>query len=439
MKVHHQRSLRALITGSLLVPLAGLTSSAVLADGEQTPPGPQPIARACTGVPQQYAPFTDIEGNQFEEAILCLAYALVTQGGAGGAPADQYVPQGEVRRDAMASFVVRLMDAADASDRGNAVRALPPYDGTPSFSDISGNTHEATISRLADAGIVKGGPAGAPADRYVPSGDVTRAQMASFLDRALEYLIGAPVTTTDDYYSDDRGDVHEQSINDVSSVGIAAGRAPGTYAPLGLVDRDNMAAFLARTLGELQERGAIGAVRGEAITVTPDDTTPGRLALSNPDRGFSTDDRSYSVSGLVPSEEYRITVVDATTTTAREDGQTAFTREQGTDLAAVGPQRTADITAVDGTTPVNNTGDATARTQNDLADSGTAVFTAGSNGTGMFVLDLDQGGELVLPVVYRNGGPMNAAADGGRSPRLELGPDGVPVEAHDVGGAFRAE
>lgn len=111
----------------------------------------------------------------------------------------------------------------------------------------------------------------------------------------------------------------------------------------------------------------------------------------------------------------------------------------GTDLAAVGPQRTADITAVDGTTPVNNTGDATARTQNDLADSGTAVFTAGSNGTGMFVLDLDQGGELVLPVVYRNGGPMNAAADGGRSPRLELGPDGVPVEAHDVGGAFRAE
>lgn len=439
MKVHHQRALRALITGSLLVPLAGLTTGSALADGEQTPPGPQPIREACAGVPAAYEPFTDVEGNQFKEAILCLAYAKVTQGGAGGAPANRYVPEGEVRRDAMASFVVRLMDAADASDSGSSVRALPPYDGTPSFSDIRGNTHEATISRLADAGIVKGGPGSAPDDRYVPSGDVTRAQMASFLDRALEYLIGKPVTTTDDYYTDDRGDVHEQSINDISSVGIAAGRTPGSYAPLGLVDRDNMAAFLARTLGELGERGAIGAVRGEAITVTPDDTTPGRLALANPDEGIPTDDRTYEIAGLVPGQEYRITVVDATTTKQREDGQTMFTAEQGTSLAAVGPKRTADITSVNGAAPENNTGDGTARTRNAAGDSGTAVFTAGENGRAGFVLDLDKGGELVLPVVYRNGGPGNTPSDGGRSPRLELGADGVPVEAYDVGGGFRAE
>ena len=45
----------------------------------------------------------------------------------------------------------------------------------------------------------------------------------------------------------------------------------------------------------------------------------------------------------------------------------------------------------------------------------------------------------MIPVVYRNGGAGNAASDGGTSARLELGDDGVPVEAYDVGGAFRAE
>jgi hypothetical protein len=412
-------------------------STAASADGEQVPPAAQSTDRFCAGVPRDFQPFSDVEGNQFQIAIECVAYAQVARGGPGDAPSDRYVPDGEVRRDAMASSVVRVMDLADQLDAGEDIRALPPYDGTPSFSDIAGNTHEAAISRLADAGAVQGGSGGAGSGRYGPGGQVTRGQMATFLDRSLEYLLGQPITTPDDYYTDDRGDVHELGINDVSSVGIASGRAPGTYAPGGLVDRDNMAVFLARTLGELEEREAIQPVPAP-LSVTPDDTTPGRLAFANPDRA-STDNRTYQVSGLIAGQEYRITVVDATTTTRRDDGQTVFTRDGDTNLAAVGPRRSADILTVDGAAPKNNTGDGTDLSPTDPADTGTAVFVAAS-GTAGFVLDLDgSGNELVIPVVYRNGGPGNDLSDGGSSPRLELGADGVPVEAYDVGGAFRSE
>jgi hypothetical protein len=198
-----------------------------------------------------------------------------------------------------------------------------------------------------------------------------------------------------------------------------------------------MAAFLARTLGELEELDAIEPLPAP-LNVTPDETTPGRLAFPNPDRA-TTDDRSYQVRGLVIGREYRITVVDATTTSLRGDGETVFTRDGDTNLAAVGPRRSADITTVDGTAPRNNAGDGTALAPTEPGDTGTAVFVAGS-ATASFVLDLDDGGnELVLPVVYRNGGPGNSLDDGGSSPRLELGPDGVPVEGYDVGGAFRSE
>lgn len=429
---------RTVLAGGLVFSLCALMSAPAAADGEQTTPGAQSIDAVCAGVPPDYEPFTDVDGHLFEDAILCLAYAKVTRGGPGGAPASSYLPQAPVSRDAMASFVARLMDTADRLDSGNAVTSLPPYDGTPAFSDIGGNTHEAAISRLADVGIVTGSAGGAGNDRYVPADQVTRAQMATFLERALRFLLGSPVTTTDDYYTDDSGDVHEPAINAVTSVGIAAGRSAQIYAPRGGVNRGSLAAFLARTLGELEERQAVRPLP-PPLRVTPDDTTPGRLALTNPDQ-LTTDDRTYHVSGLVSGQEYRITVVDANTTSLRADGETAFTRDGDTGLASVGPRRTADISSVNGTAPTNNTGDGTELGATEPGNTGTAVFIAGAGGTGSFVLDLDaSGNELVLPVVYRNGGPGNTPDDGGSSPRLEVGPDGVPVEVYDVGGAFRSE
>jgi hypothetical protein len=425
------RTLTALAAGALLLG----TAVPALAQGEQDPPGAQEVETSCEGVPAGYEPFTDVEGNQFEQEVLCLAYAKVTRGGAGGAPASSYSPEALVERGAMASFVARLMDLADSQDAGEQVRALPQYDGTPSFSDVAGTTHEASIGRLADAGIVTGGPAGFPADRYVPAGSVTRAQMATFLDRALEYLLGEPVSTTDDYYTDDAGNVHEPRINDVTSVGIAGGRAPDTYAPGALVDRDNMAAFLARTLGELEERRAVEPLAPPAeddITVEQKDDVAVN-AVTNPDR-TTADDRTYTVTGLAPGEEYRVTLVEASTVDGT-GSQAVFTEDGDTGLAAVGV-RTADLTTINGNPNVNNTGDGTARTRTDSTNGGTGVADATADGELTFVVDLDAGSEAVVPVVYRNGSQVNADADGGQSPRLELDEDGTAAEAVDTGGVF---
>lgn len=430
------RPLSALLAAALAVPAALLTAAPTLADGEQTPPGSQPVDAFCEGGPDGYAPFRDVEGNLFEDEILCLAYAKVARGGASGAAPDEYVPEGRVGRDAMASFVARLMDTADSLDTGDAVRALPDDDGSPAFSDIDGNTHVAAISRLADAGIVSGGPGDAPDDRYVPGGEVTRGQMATFLAQALEFLLDEPVTTPDDYYTDDTGDTHEQRINDVTSIGIAGGRAADTYAPGDPVDRDNMAAFLARTLAEMEERGAIEPLSPPAeddINVIQQDDVAVD-AVANPDAS-DTDDRTYHVTALAPGEEYRVTLVEARTLSETMTGETVFTEDADTGLAAVGT-RTADIVTVNGQPAENNAGDATARTPTDSTNGGTAVTNATGTGELSFVVDLDAGSEAVVPVVYRNGGPVNASADGGRSPRLELDDDGTAAEAHDLGGVF---
>jgi hypothetical protein len=97
------RKVRTVVAAGVLAPLCAFAALPAFADGEQTPPGAQSTTEVCQGVPSDYAPFTDVQGNLFEDQILCMAYAKVTRGGAGGAPASSYVPEALVGRDAMAS------------------------------------------------------------------------------------------------------------------------------------------------------------------------------------------------------------------------------------------------------------------------------------------------------------------------------------------------
>ena len=71
----------------------------------------------------------------------------------------------------MASFLARAL---------NLTRVQRDY-----FVDDSGSVHEDNINRIAAEGITVGcnSPAG---DRFCPNQPVTRAQMASFLARALD-------------------------------------------------------------------------------------------------------------------------------------------------------------------------------------------------------------------------------------------------------------
>lgn len=107
------------------------------------------------------------------------------------------------------------------------------------FRDDEGLTHEAAINRLAASGIT----AGCASGRFCPDGLVTRAQMATFLSRAF----GLPSSSTD-HFTDDEGIVHEAAINRLASSGITSGCASGRFCPNGVVTRGQMSAFLRRGL-----------------------------------------------------------------------------------------------------------------------------------------------------------------------------------------------
>lgn len=133
---------------------------------------------------------------------------------------------------------------------------LAPYDGENRFTDVAdGSTHVAPVNRLERVGVVQGGPGGRPADQYGPGLPVQRDQMASFVARTLGFVLDEDLcVTTTDFFDDDDGNVHEPCINALTDMGVVEGRSFGVYAPGGVVTRDQMAAFLMRAMDVLVEQ-----------------------------------------------------------------------------------------------------------------------------------------------------------------------------------------
>lgn len=120
-------------------------------------------------------------------------------------------------------------------------RALDlPETDDDSFSDDDGSVHEGAINRLAAAGITFG----CGGDTFCPDEPIERAHMAAFLDRALDLP-----EADDDYFGDDTDSPHEASINSLAQAGVTGGCGGSSYCPLDFVTRGQMATFLARALG----------------------------------------------------------------------------------------------------------------------------------------------------------------------------------------------
>ncbi|HDH03086.1 MAG TPA: hypothetical protein ENH15_02430, partial [Actinobacteria bacterium] len=168
-----------------------------LDDGE----APRPVEETLTWF---NPPFADDDFNLHEENINAIAAAGITQG-CSSVFTWLFCPFNDVPRDQMASFIARALDLPPASE---------DY-----FSDDNANTHEAAINSLAEAGIAVGCEAG----RYCPSETVSRAQMATFLFRALGLA-----EVDEDRFSDDNGSIHEVSINAVAAAGVTVGCGDGT-------------------------------------------------------------------------------------------------------------------------------------------------------------------------------------------------------------------
>lgn len=182
-------------------------------DGSEEPYG---LAWAVHG------PFTDIEDSQFRGDIVWAA----TEGITAGCSVDRFCPTASVTREQMASFLRRAGGL--------------PYTTADYFSDDDASQHEADINAIAAAGIT----GGCDSDRYCPRSAVTRAQMASFLVRALNI----PPSSVD-AFDDDAGNIHERAINALAAAGITGGCGATTYCPNATVTRGQMAAFLHRGYG----------------------------------------------------------------------------------------------------------------------------------------------------------------------------------------------
>jgi hypothetical protein len=108
------------------------------------------------------------------------------------------------------------------------------------FIDDNHDPRQADINKVAQAGITTG----CSAKRFCADGAVSRAQMATFLARALALPISAH-----DYFRDDHGGSHEADINRLAQSGITSGCSAHLFCPLGHVSRGQMAAFLHRAFG----------------------------------------------------------------------------------------------------------------------------------------------------------------------------------------------
>jgi hypothetical protein len=143
-----------------------------------------------------------------------------------GCATDSFCPDDIVTRAQMAMFLARALGL--------------DTDRAAGFEDVDG-IHAGPITAIATAGITQGcDPEGR---RFCPNAPVTRAQMASFLARALA-LSGS----TEDAFSDDSGSPHESNINAIRAAGITEGCTPDRilFCPNDVVKRGQMAAFMFR-------------------------------------------------------------------------------------------------------------------------------------------------------------------------------------------------
>ena len=183
---------------------------------------------AAAGLPGVLPADIDLDGERYEAVR-----ALTNDGvlvGTECAPG-LFCPGDSIPRWLMAVWLVRIVDGQD-----------PEPISTSQFADVdAGQWWAAHAERLAELGITRGCDA-EPA-RYCPDDPVTRAQMASFLERAFHLDPAPPVGFTDTH-----GNHHAAAINALHDAGITKGCSadPLEFCPDRATTRIQMALFLER-------------------------------------------------------------------------------------------------------------------------------------------------------------------------------------------------
>jgi hypothetical protein len=151
-------------------------------------------------------------------------------------------PLGMTRRDQMASFIVRGLEAAGYEDR-------LPAPSDQGFEDIDDSTHKDAINILAEIGVTKG----VTDTTFEPRTLVARDQMASFILRAAEFAFddvdGFEGTGLFDFSDIPDGNVHRENILAAAELlGLTDGVSDDQFDPYEPTSRQQMATFVVRLI-----------------------------------------------------------------------------------------------------------------------------------------------------------------------------------------------
>lgn len=203
----------------------------------QDPLEPRDITQACPISVQELRPYADTPSAAHVGAIGCLSYYRIAEGRTEGSERVFGAADG-VTRGQMSSFIARTIEFLTEEE-------IPLTIG---YEDDAGE-HQTNIRKLATYEVARGFDDGT----FRPDEVVTREQMATFIARALEVILGEQLPEKTVF--EDIGPTHAASIGKLAALGVVAGRSDGTFGPRQPVNRAQMSSFLARALDVAAERG----------------------------------------------------------------------------------------------------------------------------------------------------------------------------------------
>ena len=189
----------------------------------------------------------DAPAGAFSDVVSTTPHAnevlwLADAGISTGFPDGTFRPYANIARCDMAAFLRRL--AVQMGVEGAATWS-PSNSDWEAFSDVNkGTDHAEDILWLASTGI----STGFPDETFRPYANITRCDMAAFLQRLAKLAgkaqqgISIGVTLSDV----DSGTPHASDILWLARTGISTGFPDGTFRPYANVTRCDMAAFLYR-------------------------------------------------------------------------------------------------------------------------------------------------------------------------------------------------
>lgn len=198
--------------------------------------------------------FSDVSSRHPVADINCIAYYGITK----GTDVNRYSPDNPVTREQMALFLVRMAEKVGID---------VPAPGPPPFNDIWHLTLESqdAISKLAQLGITQG----TGDNQYTPARNVSRGEMALFLQRLMNLMDvpehrGAvygylPADVEKNLLEDadvdtPYTDMRERTVSEFDAVeqlyelGVATGVSSRAYGPARDMSRSHMAQFMAAIL-----------------------------------------------------------------------------------------------------------------------------------------------------------------------------------------------